>query len=399
MESNNYISVSDVNNYIKNIFDAEYLLQNIFIYGEIGNYSVSNGIAYFNLKDDNNVLQCVLFNAKMFKTPNVGDMVLLKGSVSYYAKGGKLSFNAVSIQEFGKGLLYEKFIELKNKLESLGYFELDRKKQIPKFVKKIGVVSSETGAVIQDIINITKRRNDCVDIILYPVKVQGVGAEFEIAKGIEFFNSNYNEIDCVIVARGGGSLEDLQPFNTEVVANSIFNSKIPVVSAVGHETDYTICDFVSDLRAPTPSAAAELVVFDKTFCLKNILSKNESMMFNFINKLKNYYSTLNKFAYKFELELHKLDSLKTLLLNKFGKISDAFLDNINLMNSKLLKKEGMFEVLNPKNYSKKGLFQIYDNNTLVKDINILTNNKEIKIVAHDGCVFATVNSNNDEVKK
>ena len=168
---NNYISVSQVNSFIKNIFDAEYLLQNIFIYGEVGNFNISNGIAYFNLKDGDNLLPCVLFNARMFKAPNIGDMVLLKGSVSYYSKGGKLSFNAVSIQEFGKGLLYEKFLELKNKLEQKGYFDSDRKKTLPEFVKTIGVVSSETGAVIQDIINVTRRRNDSVNIILYPVKV------------------------------------------------------------------------------------------------------------------------------------------------------------------------------------------------------------------------------------
>lgn len=400
MDSNNYISVSDVNNYIKNIFDAEYLLQNIFIYGEVGSYSVSNGIAYFNLKDLNNILPCVLFNANLFKTPKIGDLVLLKGSVNYYTKGGKLSFNAVSIQEFGKGLLYEKFIELKNKLEIMGYFDSNRKKQLPRYVKKIGVVSSETGAVIQDMINVTKRRNDSVDIVLFPVKVQGVGAEFEIAKGVEFFNSSCESVDCIIVARGGGSLEDLQPFNTEVVASAIYNSKLPVVSAVGHETDYTICDFVSDLRAPTPSAAAEIVVFDKNVFVNDMVNKNKNMFFNITNKLKYYYTILNKFVYKFEIELRKLDSLKSVVFNKVTKIADLFLDNVNDAYANLIKFDGKLEVLNPANYSKKGLFQIFDaNGNLIKNIDKFEKDKMIKIVAHNGSVNAIINSENDEVWK
>ena len=257
-----YLSIAQINSYIKKIFEAEVLLQNIYVYGEISSYNVSNGIAYFNLKDESNLLSCVLFGANKFVAPSVGDMVLVRGSVSYYAKGGRLSFQATHIEPYGKGLLYEQFIQLKNKLEQQGYFDLERKKPIPKRVRKIGVVTSATGAVIQDIVNVSVRRNDGVSIVLYPVKVQGVGAENEIAKGIAFFN-DYEDVDCVIVARGGGSLEDLQPFNTELVANATFACNKPIVSAVGHETDFTIIDFVSDLRAPTPSAAAELVVNDK----------------------------------------------------------------------------------------------------------------------------------------
>ncbi len=259
----NAISVSQVNNYIKSIFDAELMLQNIFVYGEIGTYKVTNGIAYFNLKDEMGVLPCVLFGADSFPAFEVGDQVVVGGRVSYYVKGGKLSFNAFSIERFGIGLLYQQFLELKSKLEAKGYFDEAIKRPLPARVRRIGVVSSETGAVIQDIIDVTTRRNDTVDIVLYPVKVQGLGADKEIAKAIDFF-STYDKVDVIIVARGGGSIEDLQPFNTEIVADAAFRCRKPLVSAVGHETDYTIIDFVSDLRAPTPSAAAELVVNKKS---------------------------------------------------------------------------------------------------------------------------------------
>ena len=290
--SETYLSISQVNNYIKNIFEAEVMLQNICVFGEVSSYKISNGIAYFNLQDENGLLPCVLFGANRFDVPNVGDMVLVVGSVSYYAKGGKLSFNATHIAPYGKGLLYEKFLKLKEELESRGYFNLDHKKPLPERVNRIGVVTSATGAVIQDIIDVTHRRNKGVDIVLYPVKVQGIGAEVEIAKGINFF-SEYPNVDVVIVARGGGSLEDLQPFNTELVAEATYNCLKPIVSAVGHETDTTIIDFVSDLRAPTPSAAAELVVnkiSDDLKLISNCVSKIENYVSGFIYE---YFSTTN----------------------------------------------------------------------------------------------------------
>ena len=280
----NYLTVSQLSQYLKSIFEAEIMLQNICVFGEISSYNISNGIAYFNIKDENSLLPCVLFNANNFTSPKIGDQVLVYGSMNYYIKGGKLSFNAYKIEQYGKGLLYEKFLELKNKLEKLGYFDIEHKKPLPERVKRIGVVTSSTGAVIQDIIDVTTRRNNSVDIVIYPVKVQGVGAEIEISKAIDFF-SNYDKIDVVIVARGGGSLEDLSPFNTEIVATATYNCKKPIVSAVGHETDYTIIDFVSDLRAPTPSAAAELVVNKKSDDL-DILKNMYLKMLKHIKNIK-----------------------------------------------------------------------------------------------------------------
>ncbi len=257
------ISVSTLANYIKRIFDAESLLYNIDIVGEISSYSISNGNAFFTLKDEDAILNCVLFGANGQYKPKMGDKVIVTGTPKYYVKGGKLNFNATNIKPFGEGDLYKRFIELKNRLEKEGLFSAEHKKAMPKKLDRIGVVTSETGAVIHDIINIISRRSSAQDIVLYPIKVQGIGAEFEIAKGIDFF-SQYDNVDAVIVARGGGSDEDLQNFNTEIVVRAVYNCKKFIISAVGHETDFTLCDYASDLRAPTPSVAAELLTKDRS---------------------------------------------------------------------------------------------------------------------------------------
>ena len=256
------LTVSQVGTYIKNIFDAEEMLHDIDVVGEISGFSITRDIAYFSLKDENSLLSCVLFGASKYANIKNGDSVVVTGTPRYYVKGGKLNFNATKILPYGQGLLFKQFLELKQKLELEGLFATEHKKPIPKNVKTIGVVTSEGGAVIQDIINVSTRRNPQINIVLYPVKVQGNKAENEIVKGIEFF-SEYPGVDVVIVARGGGSIEDLQPYNTEIVARATYACQKPIVSAVGHETDFTIIDFVSDLRAPTPSAAAELVCENK----------------------------------------------------------------------------------------------------------------------------------------
>ena len=256
------ISVSTLAGYIKRIFDAESLLYNIDVIGEVSSYSISNGNAFFVIKDEEAILNCVLFQANSCYRPQIGDKVIVTGTPRYYVKGGKLNFNAISIKPFGEGDLYKRFIELKNRLEKEGLFAVEHKKPMPKKVDRIGVVTSETGAVIHDIINIISRRSSSQDIVLYPIKVQGVGAEYEIANGIDFF-SQYDNVDAVIIARGGGSDEDLQNFNTEIVVRAVYNCNKFIISAVGHETDYTLCDYASDLRAPTPSAAAELLTKDR----------------------------------------------------------------------------------------------------------------------------------------
>lgn len=370
-----YFSVAQVNNYIKDIFEAEVMLQNICVYGEVSSFNVSNGIAYFNIKDESGLLPCVLFNASNFEHPKIGDLVLVRGGMNYWAKGGRLSFNAYSIMPYGKGMLYEKFLQLKAKLENLGYFAQERKKPIPARVRRIGVVSSPTGAVIRDIIDVTTRRNDTIDVVLYPVKVQGVGAENEIATGINFF-SNY-DVDVVIVARGGGSMEDLEPFNTEIVANATFNCKKPIVSAVGHETDFTITDFVSDLRAPTPSAGAELVAWRKDLEIENI---NKYVLY-----LEKYLKNkLNLKVKDIDILYERLDNMSSTKLLKLQSSIDNYINRLSVVdkildrNSKNLEKiEIKLENNNPKKISNMGYSKVIQNGKVVNKISKLKGNSAI----------------------
>ena len=386
----NYLSVAQVNNYIKGIFDNEMLLKGICVYGEVSSYNISNGIAYFNLKDGDNLLNCVLFNALKFEKPNLGDMVLITGSMSYYTKGGRLSFNAVSIAPYGRGVLYEKFLKLKADLEAKGYFDISHKKQIPDKVKRIGVVSSPTGAVIQDIIDVTTRRNDGIDIVLYPVKVQGVGAELEIARGIDFF-SEYDKVDVVIVARGGGSLEDLEPFNTLEVAEATYRCKKPLVSAVGHETDFTIIDFVSDLRAPTPSAAAELVAWDKRAQITNIMTYLQRITTYMDNKVKYFANVIEKNCYSMDVNTSKIidknakqvDLMLSSFTNNVQKLFVNYENKVDLLNNTIAK-------LNPEYILKKGFAKVVLDSHAITSINDVKNGDEIQVQLKDGNIHSCV---------
>ena len=259
------ITVSDLNKYIKNkIADDEYL-NNVLIKGEISNFKNHyTGHMYFTLKDKDSLIKCICFKSyaqKLTFMPKDGMKVMVLGTVSVFERDGIYQIYVKEMEEDGLGDLYTKYQELKEKLEIQGLFSEEHKMKIPIMPKVIGVLTSKTGSVIKDIINVSTRRNPNVYIRLLPVPVQGEGAAEKIAEGIEYMNKN-KLADVLILARGGGSLEDLWPFNEEIVANSIYNSEIPIISAVGHETDFTIADFVADLRAPTPSAAAELAVSD-----------------------------------------------------------------------------------------------------------------------------------------
>lgn len=259
------VTVSQLNSYIKDkIADDEYL-NNILVKGEISNFKNHyTGHLYFTLKDENSLIKCIMFKSyaqKLEFMPKDGMKVFVFGGVSVFERDGVYQIYAKAMQEDGVGVLYQKYEELKSILEKQGYFDEEHKQKIPLMPKTIGVLTSQTGSVIRDIINVSTRRNPNVHIRLLPVPVQGEGAAKKIAEGIKIMNEK-KLADVLILARGGGSLEDLWPFNEEIVAHSIYNSKIPIVSAVGHETDFSISDFVADLRAPTPSAAAELTVPD-----------------------------------------------------------------------------------------------------------------------------------------
>ncbi len=257
------VSVSQVNRYIKNLFIQDYALNRIMVKGEISNCKYhSSGHIYFTLKDSSSALACVMF-ASMRKGLDFrmeeGQSVIVYGSISVYERDGKYQLYAQKITREGVGRLYEEYEKLKKRLLAEGLFDEQRKKVIPRYASKIGVVTAQTGAVIQDICNVSQRRNPYVQIYLYPAKVQGEGAAQTIIKGLQYFEQS--DVDTIIIGRGGGSMEDLWAFNEEALARAIAGCKKPVISAVGHETDTTISDFVADLRAPTPSAAAELAVY------------------------------------------------------------------------------------------------------------------------------------------
>lgn len=257
-------SVGQVNRYVKNMFIQDYVLRKVYVKGEVSNCKYhTSGHIYFSLKDETGVLSCVMFAGQRrglaFRMKD-GDRVVVGGAVDVYERDGRYQMYAKEITLEGAGALYERFLALKAELEEMGMFAPEYKQPIPRFIRRLGVVTAPTGAAVQDIRNISLRRNPYLQIILYPALVQGDGAADSIVKGIRMLDEA--GVDTIIVGRGGGSIEDLWAFNEEKVARAIFECRTPIISAVGHEVDFTIADFVADLRAPTPSAAAELAVDD-----------------------------------------------------------------------------------------------------------------------------------------
>lgn len=276
----NVYTVRQVNSYIKNMFAQDFMLNRIYVKGEVSNLKYhTSGHIYFSLKDESGTIACVMFagsrSGLSFRMEE-GQQIIVLGAVDVYARDGKYQLYARKIVRDGVGLLYERFELLKKELQEMGMFAPEYKQKIPKYIRRLGVVTAPTGAAVRDIINITKRRNPFVQIILYPALVQGEGASESIVKGIHALEAE--KVDVMIVGRGGGSMEDLWAFNEEAVARAVFDCSVPVISAVGHETDTTIIDFVADLRAPTPSAAAELAVYDFMEMKKNLKLREERLL-------------------------------------------------------------------------------------------------------------------------
>lgn len=275
----NIFSVGQINRYVKNMFTQDFILQKIYVKGEVSNCKYhTSGHIYFSLKDETGVLSCVMFaghrRGLAFRMKD-GDRVVVGGAVDVYERDGRYQLYAKEISLEGVGALYERFLALKTELEEMGMFAQEYKQPIPAFIHRLGVVTAPTGAAVQDIRNISLRRDPYLQIILYPALVQGEGAADSIVRGIHMLDQA--EVDVIIVGRGGGSIEDLWAFNEEKVARAIFECRTPIISAVGHETDFTIADFVADLRAPTPSAAAELAVADFRQILQNIAGLRDRM--------------------------------------------------------------------------------------------------------------------------
>lgn len=272
---NSVYTVRQVNSYIKNMFTQDFLLNRLYVKGEVSNCKYhTSGHIYFSLKDESGSIACIMFAGQRsglgFRMQD-GQQVIVLGSVTTYERDGKYQLYAKEIILDGAGLLYERFEALKKELSEMGMFAEEYKQPIPRFAKRIGIVTAPTGAAIRDIMNISYRRNPYVQLILYPALVQGEGAAASIVKGIETLDKK--GVDVIIVGRGGGSIEDLWAFNEEVVARAIFHCTTPIISAVGHETDTTIADYVADLRAPTPSAAAELAVFDHQAVMQYMMER------------------------------------------------------------------------------------------------------------------------------
>ena len=389
------ISVTELNLYIKDKINQDEFLNNVYVKGEISNFKHHyTGHMYFTLKDEKSLIKCIMFKSsteRLTFTPKDGMKVKAFGNVAVFERDGVYQIYCKAMEEDGLGDLYQKYEELKNKLEKKGLFDPIHKKRIPFMPRVIGVLTSSTGAVIRDIINVSTRRNPNVYIRLLPVPVQGSGAEKEIARAIQIMNEK-KLADVIILARGGGSLEDLWPFNEEIVAESIYNSEIPIISAVGHETDFTIADFVADLRAPTPSAAAELAV-------KDIRDINEKLM----NYNKRYKIEIKKKVEFMKLRFEKVMNRRA-YTNPLQRVQDEYvrLDKItkNIENLVVKKERELrlktvqiitkIDSLSPLKALTRGYAVAEKNGNIVKSISDIKLNDEINITFSDGKAKANI---------
>lgn len=389
-----YLTIKDVNNIVKRVIDNNYELANIYLKGEISNFkNHTRGHLYFSLKDESSRINAVMFSFNANKLnfmPKDGDSVLVRGRVSVYEATGSYQVYVEEMSLDGTGNLYVLFEELKRKLDKEGLFRSDHKKHIKKIPSKIGVVTAPTGAAIKDIISTINKRFPLVTIYLFPSLVQGNLAKDNIVRMIELAN-NY-DIDTLIVGRGGGSIEDLWAFNEEVVARSIYNSRVPIISGVGHEIDYTISDFAADLRAPTPTGAATMAVPDRGEILRYLDTCKGRLKKALLNKIDNYSEILKKYKSNYllnnpkrmyEVKEQKLDTL-------YDKLNIDITNIINMNIHKLDTIKIKVDLLNPNNILDKGYSIIYKNGKVVKDINSIKVNDEINIKVKDGNIDSVV---------
>lgn len=395
MNSLKIFSVSQVNNYIKNIITQDYMLKSITIKGEVSNCKYhSLGHIYFSLKDETGSLPAVMFkgntaNGLSFKLAE-GQSVIVSGSISVYERDGKYQLYANKIILDGVGKLYEEFERLKYRLNDEGLFDPDLKKPIPKYPKRIGVVTAKTGAAIQDIINVARRRNPYVQLILYPAKVQGEGAADTIVAGIKKLDGM--GVDTIIVGRGGGSIEDLWAFNEEKVVRAIYEAKTPIISGTGHEVDITLTDYAADLRAPTPSAACELAVPDVISTLNGLRGLWDSLNAHMSNKL-------NVASLKLEGLTSKLEMLSPVarLKQKNQYLSELYDKLVIAMQKKLEDRKHMLAIyterlngLSPTAKLVGGFGYVEAGGKPVLNAGDVSKGQDIKLTLHDGVIDARV---------
>lgn len=417
MNNDKYLSVTALTKYLKYKFDVDEHLKTVYLKGEISNFkSHTTGHLYFSIKDENSKINAIMFSAnakKIVFTPIDGMKVLVRGRITIYEATGNYQIYIDEMLEDGVGNLYIAFEQLKEKLSKEGLFDSKFKKKIPKIPSRVGVVTAQTGAAIKDILSTIKRRYPICEVILFPSLVQGEAAASDIVKNIKMAE-NY-DLDVLIVGRGGGSIEDLWPFNEEIVARAIFESSIPIISAVGHEIDYTIADFVADLRAPTPTGAAELAVPNLVDLKKHIgqlkIRLNENVL-KVINYQKLYLDSLkNSFVIKNPLIMYdnkkqKLDSIIEKLNNILKIKMNKNIDKLNfLKNSYILKNSDLLykskrddlnniieklELINPLKVLKRGYSVVYKDDFIINSVDNLNKSDKLKIKLSDGNVITKI---------
>ncbi|MFZ7131087.1 MAG: exodeoxyribonuclease VII large subunit [Eubacteriales bacterium] len=386
------LTVSKLNAYIKKLLDNDVILSNVSVQGELSNVKIhSSGHMYFSLKDPQGVISCVMFKsntALLNFTPVDGSEVILAGYVGLYEKTGLHQLYVQQMKMHGEGNLYQKFERLKEDLKKRGWFDASSKKSIPHFPKRIAIITSETGAALQDILSVLRRRNPSVCIYLFPVLVQGDKAKFEISKAIENVN-NGNYADVIILGRGGGSIEELWAFNEEMVAQSIFNSRLPIISAIGHETDFTIADFVADLRAPTPSAAAEVAtnslmeLKDRLYVQKNRLSRE------MIGLLQNHRKKLGEFqnTHVIKRPLERVNKYRLQLDYMQNTVKTGMYKKFQDQRVRLLHAKTKLNVVAPKD----GIGKVFNaNGDEILSIKMVQHGDEIDILLKDGLIRSKI---------
>ena len=391
----NVYSVGQVNNYIKNMFAQDFMLHHISIKGEVSNCKYhSSGHIYFTIKDTQGAMSAIMFSGNrkgLTFQMKEGDKVIVTGSVEVYERVGKYQIYARQIEQDGAGNLYLQFEALKRELEEMGMFAGEYKQAIPKYAKTIGIVTAPTGAAVQDIRNIATRRNPYVQLILYPALVQGEGAAPSIVNGIHALERL--GVDVIIVGRGGGSIEDLWAFNEEIVARAIFECQIPIISAVGHETDTTIADYVADLRAPTPSAAAELAVYDYRTTMLELENRKRHMQMILARKVEFARERLSHYETRLRYlsPKNRLNENRRILMDLEECLERAMKEKLNEKRQRLLYLSQQLEVYSPLKKLQQGFSYVEDRtHKAIKSIEQVETGDKVTIHVLDGEIEATV---------
>ena len=360
------LSVSEVNQYVKTLLESNSLLKNLIIQGELSNVKrAASGHLYFSLKDAGSKIDCVMFKnvvTGLKFLPKEGLKVTLRGSLGVYLPSGQYQITVRSMEPQGLGDLFQAYLVLKDELASKGYFDRDHKKKLPEIISRVGLVTSPTGAAIKDIISIIKRRNPLMDIVIYPSLVQGDEAARTIIKGIQAFNTA-RSVDVIIIGRGGGSIEDLWAFNDERLAKAIFESELPIVSAVGHEIDYTIADFVADLRAPTPSGAAELVAEETLSMIQNLVAQKKRLsqsMAATIDRNRRLLLQIRKELLRYRPQ-ERIEERRLFLDIINERLVRALMGQLKSERQQLINIKTRIEAMSPVNVLKKGYVRVTDN--------------------------------------